>query len=133
MAVGRSLAFDYATGTFQLANGNIHECTGIDAIKQWLQLALRTTPGSIPVYTEIDDNDTFGVSIYDLLGTRCLPTEYVQAEVEREIRETCMLNPGIQSVSSFNFSRGSNRTLHVSFAVSTATEETEVIEIEYDS
>lgn len=122
---GRSLTFDYDTNRFAVSNGAVRECADMDAIRQWIQLALRTQPGSADIYG-ITDGITFGVSSYDLLGRRNLPNDFIQSEIERQIRETCMLNPAIQSVACFKFVRSVHRTLQVSFTVYTATDSGEV-------
>lgn len=122
---GRSLTFDYDTNRFAVSNGAVRECADMDAIRQWIQLALRTQPGSADIYG-IADGVTFGVSCYDLLGRRDLPNDFVQSEIERQIKETCMLNPAIQSVAAFTFVRSTHRMLQVSFTVYTATDSGEV-------
>lgn len=122
---GRSFAFDYAAKRFVLSDGAVQECSSMDAIQQWIHLALITQPGSADIYG-ITDGVAFGVSSYDLLGKRNLPTDFIQSEIERQIRETCTLNPAIESVDCFKFQRSTNRTLQVSFTVHTMTDSGEV-------
>lgn len=121
----RSFTFDYDTNKFVLVDGAMQECCDMDAIQQWIHLALITQPGSADIYG-ITDGVTFGVSSYALLGKRNLPTDFIQSEIERQIKDTCTLNPAIESVDCFKFQRGANRTLQVSFAVHTMTDSGEV-------
>ncbi|MDO4173725.1 MAG: DUF2634 domain-containing protein [Eubacteriales bacterium] len=130
MNIGRSFMFDYQTRRFAITGGAVEECTGIDALKQWLQLLIRTSPGSAAVY-EITDDTAFGVSLDRMIGRRYLPTEFVRAELERQIREACALNPAIESVSDFKFSRHDMHTMQVAFTVHTVSDENEEVTLEY--
>ena len=118
--------------SFALSNGTPIECDKIDAIKQWIELALHVLPNTVPIYQRIDGAENFGVNVYQLLSRRALPEDFVKSEIQREISETCALNPDIESVSNFAFNR-TKRTLEVSFFVNTTIAESEEMTIEFNS
>lgn len=136
METGKSLTYSFFNdreATFTLNNGTPSECERIDAVKQWIELALRVLPDTVPIYRHIDGVERFGVNIYQLLSQRSLPKDFVKAEIQREISETCAMNPNIESVSDFAFNRGKRRTLEVSFNVKTKNEESGAMTIELNS
>ena len=77
--VGRSFAFDYENKCFIFANGNNKDTTQVDAIKQWIELFIRTRSDKFAIY-----NSDFGVRLDGLLGYR-LPRSYVLAEIKKRI------------------------------------------------
>lgn len=131
MNIGRAFVFDYNTRKFTLSDGSVMECTGIGALKQWSQLLLHTLPDSAAIYQIYSDTAAFGVALDRLIGRRYLPTEFVQAEIERQIREACVLNPAIASVSDFKFSRHDVHTMQVAFTVHTVSDESEEVTLDY--
>ena len=95
-------------------------------------MALHVLPNTVPIYQRIDGAENFGVNVYQLLSRRALPEDFVKSEIQREISETCALNPDIESVSNFAFNR-TKRTLEVSFFVNTTIAESEEMTIEFNS
>lgn len=132
--MGKSLKYSLKDRgvSFALSNGTPIECDKIDAIKQWIELALHVLPNTVPIYQRIDVAENFGVNVYQLLSRRALPEDFVKSEIQREISETCALNPDIESVSNFAFNR-TKRTLEVSFFVNTTIAESEEMTIEFNS
>lgn len=132
--MGKSLKYSLKDRgvSFALSNGTPIECDKIDAIKQWIELALHVLPNTVPIYQHIDGAENFGVNVYQLLSRRALPEDFVKSEIQREISETCALNPDIESVSNFAFNR-TKRTLEVSFFVNTTIAESEEMTIEFNS
>lgn len=110
-AVGRSFVFDYDTKSFKITDGAVNECTGVTAVKQWIELLIRTLPGKYAVY----DND-FGVSTDELIGYKSVPIGFIYSELKREIEDGLMLNPSIDSMDNFTAIRD-NGVLTVSFTV----------------
>ena len=132
--MGKSLKYSLKDRgvSFALSNGTPIECDKIDAIKQWIELALHVLPNTVPIYQRIDGAENFGVNVYQLLSRRALPEDFVKSEIKRELSETCALNPDIESVSNFAFNR-TKRTLEVSFFVNTTIAESEEMTIEFNS
>ena len=59
--VGRSFAFDYKTHRFVFKDGRNVEDTQIEAIKQWIELFIRTEMKKYMIYT-----DSFGLDLRKL-------------------------------------------------------------------
>lgn len=115
--IGRSIKFNYQKKCFEVVDGKLIEPSKIDAIKQWIELFIRTEVGKYGVY-----NDEFGVNLKDLVSYR-LPRGYQISEIMRRINvgilEQC---PNVVRVSDWNFDKGT-----FSFTVKTNTGEEVVI------
>lgn len=87
--IGRAPAFVWNEngrgGAFQLVDGALVERTGREAVRQWFELMLRQKPGAIPIY-RTDSSSQPGVDRTML--DRRMPEGWVQAEIERQARET---------------------------------------------
>lgn len=122
--IGRAPAFVWAEngrgGAFQLVDGALVERTGREAVKQWFELMLRQKPGAIPVY-RVDGSTQPGVDRTML--DRRMPEGWVQAEIERQVRETAAFCPAVRAVDSFVFTR-LRRGLQVEFTAHLHTDET---------
>lgn len=115
--INDSLAFDYKTNTFKILDGTNKIPGKIDAIKQWIELFIRTEKERYPIYT-----DEFGVDFSDLVGYR-LPRSYQVSEIIRRITEGILSKcPCVETVYDWDFDRG-----HFSFTVKTTTGEEVVI------
>ena len=110
-AVGRSFLFDYSTKTFKVTDGAVTECTGVTAVKQWIELLIRTLPSKYAIYS-----DTFGVSTDELIGYKSVPIGFIYSELKREIEDGLKLNPSIDSMSNYSASRD-NGVLTINFTV----------------
>ena len=118
--IGRVPAFDMAGRRFLLVDGGLVERRGREAVKQWFELMLRQTPGAVPVY-RTDSSTQPGVD--RTLLDRRMPEGWVQAEIERNVRETAAFCPAVRTVDSFAFTR-LRRGLQVAFTARLHTEET---------
>lgn len=99
--IGKSLAFDYKTDRFILVDGANKIPSKIEAIKQWIELFIRTEINRYKIYT-----DTFGVKLKDLVGYR-LPRAYQIAEIERRITEGILRKcPNVVRVYGWRFNKG---------------------------
>lgn len=99
--VGRSFAFDYKTHRFVFKDGRNVEDTQIEAIKQWIELFIRTEMKKYMIYT-----DSFGLDLRKLLGYR-LPRSYKVAEIKRRITEGIMNKvPCVVIVKDWQFNAG---------------------------
>lgn len=115
--IGRSIAFDYEKNEFVVNDGKLVEPGKIDAIKQWIELYIRTEISKYAIYTE-----SFGVDTRGLLGYR-LPRGYQVAEIMRRINEGILTQcPDVVSISIWDFNKGT-----FSFTVKTNTGEEVVI------
>lgn len=117
-SVGRSMAFDFKQKRFVFTNGINKEPTQIGAIKQWIELFIRTRSEKFAIY-----NSDFGVRLDGLLGYR-LPRSYVLAEIKKRITNGILNGcPAVVSVTEWVFNAGS-----FSFTVTTNTgEEVKII------
>ena len=115
--IGRSLKFDYETERFVVVDGRNIEPSKIDAIKQWVELYIRTEINKYLVYTE-----NFGVDLRGLVGYR-LPRGVQVAEIMRRINQGILTQcPNVVNVSDWDFSKGK-----FSFTITTNTGEEIVI------
>lgn len=106
--VRTSFSFDDAASKFTLVDGSPKVITGTAAVKEWLKLLVRTTPGKYAVYGDT----AFGVDTTLLIGKKSLPSGAVLSELKRQITEGAMLCPAIGSVSDFSID-GSTITFSV--------------------
>lgn len=132
--VGRSPAFAFDStssrrGAFQLVDGALVERTGKEAVRQWFELMLRQKPGAIPIY-RTDSASQPGVDRTML--DRRMPEGWVQAEIERQVRETAAFCPAVRAVDSFVFTR-LRRGLQVEFTAHLHTDETVEVSTYVDS
>ncbi len=109
--VVRSFSFDYVTKNFRVIDGAVTECTGVEAVKQWVELLIRTNPGKYAVYDE-----DFGVSTGELIGYKSIPLGFIYSELKREIQEGLAKNPAIDSMDNYSATRD-NGILTISFTV----------------
>lgn len=100
----KSYLFDFTTGDFVVRDGKLIECDGIDAIKVWIEKILRTEKGRHPIY----DNTEYGCHLEDLIIGNSYTTEFIEAELKREIEDALKQNPQITSVTNFKISRNKN-------------------------
>lgn len=131
--IGRAPAFVWNQnrrgGSFQLVDGALVERTGREAVRQWFELMLRQKPGAIPVY-RVDGSTQPGVDRTML--DRRMPEGWVQAEIERQVRETAAFCPAVRAVDSFVFTR-LRRGLQVEFTAYLHTDETVEVSTYVDS
>lgn len=120
--IANTLAFDYQTNRFLIADGSPILRSQAAAVRQWVELMLRTYLDRFRVYTGYQ----FGHTGEDLIGLRQVPPGFIHSELAREIDESCRLCPAIAKTSDFSFSR-ENRTLHVKFTITLKTGEIEEV------
>jgi len=103
LSYGRELAFDFAVGEFIRENGKIKVLEGVEALKMWVEKAIRTPRYRVPIYS-----NSYGDEIEDLLSLD-IPTAVFKSEVIRVTTEALMINPCIKRVDNFVLERGSDR------------------------
>lgn len=119
--VGRNMKFDFKSKSFVFTDGKNDETTQVDAIKQWIELFIRTEANKYAIYT-----DTFGLDLSHLVGYR-LPRSFIVSEIKRRITEGILNKvPCTVSVSDWEFDAG-----HFYFTVKTNTGEEVKIDYEY--
>ena len=93
------------------------KCDGEDAVKQAIYKILNTERYDYPVYS-----DDYGIEIKDLIG---MPDDYCMSELERRIKEALLRDDRIDDVSDFLFKIPKKGMIHVTFNVTTDTEQIE--------
>lgn len=117
-----TIIFDCQTQRFAVVDGAPQVRDGTAAVRQWIELMLRTYRDRFAVYRDT----RFGHTGEDLIGMRQAPPGYLHSELAREIREACKLCPAIARADQFDFQR-QGRTLVVRFVVTLKTGEQEEV------
>jgi hypothetical protein len=110
---GIDFLFDYNTGQHIIKNCVLYECTQLQTVQQYIQNVLRTKANLYKVYVRNED-DVFGISVYDYIGTRTLPDGYLNSELKREVTELLLKHPLISEVKDWSGKRN-KRGLDISF------------------
>lgn len=93
--------FDYDKNEFVLTHGNCKEATKLEALKQWIQLFVRTELNKYAIYS-----DTFGVDLSDLVSYR-LPRSAQVSEIIRRLNEGITQKcKHVDKCEDFNFDNG---------------------------
>ena len=111
--IGRSFLFDFKTGQHQITDGKVVECDQLQAIKQWLELLVRTMLDKYKVYR----GTGFGLTWEQYIGRRDLPLGFIISEMEREVSEAAVkLNSAIATIG-FSAVLKDKQVLEVSISV----------------
>jgi hypothetical protein len=110
---GIDFIFDYSTRQHIIKNCVLSECTQLQTVQQYIQNVLRTKANLYKVYVRNED-DVFGISVYDYIGTRTLPDGYLNSELKREVTELLLKHPLISEVKDWSGKRN-KRGLEISF------------------
>lgn len=100
----KSFLFDFDTGDFNVRDGKLIECGGIEAVKVWIEKILRTEKGRFEIY----DNTEYGARLEDLIVGNSYSVAFIESELKREIEDALLQNPQIRSVSNIQITRGIN-------------------------
>lgn len=106
------LDFDFSTNEFRLEFGEVKQLTGDEAIKKWIEKALKTEKNRYRIY----DNEEYGIVLEDLVIGNTYEQGFAQSEIKREIEETLLKNTLIDSVDNFSFNFV-NDALTINFTV----------------
>lgn len=114
---GAALLFDFKKNDFVTENGRIVTVTGVRAVECWLEKLIRTKKFHFKVYENDNEDDVvdYAVTIMSLLGG-IYPPGYIEAEIEREIRQAAVKNPYIDDLVSWIFEREGS-SLIINFTV----------------
>lgn len=107
---GKSFSFDFSTGDFNVVDGKLQEINNIEALKLWIEKVIKTTKYKFKIY----DSSDYGITDLKELITSGFPLQFIQAEIEREVKETLLKNSNIKTVQNFEFERN-KRLLTVKF------------------
>ena len=118
--VGRNLVFDWTENHFEMEDGSPVMVTKVDAVKEWLELVVRTRQGRYPIYPA-----DFGGDAMEIIGKK-IPKGYNLSEFKRKMLETIEYNPGVDDAEGFNYDGEKIR-----FTVLLADGTEEVSEFEY--
>lgn len=113
--VGVDFIFDYNTGQHLIKNGIPEKESVFLGVKQYIENVLRTPANVYKVYTK-EENEVFGISVYNYIGQRTLPAGYLNSELKREVTENLLRHPLITEVKDWEGKR-EKRGLAISFTV----------------
>lgn len=102
--IGRSFLFDYKKKQFVIMDGNVVEPSELEAIKQWLELLLRTALDKFIIYR----GRAFGTTMENYIGIKSLPNGFIESELERELAEAIGLCGAIERINSISTTRARN-------------------------
>lgn len=106
----KSFSFDFSSEDFNVVDGKLTEINNLDALKMWIDKVLKTDKFKFRIY----DSTDYGITDMKELITSDYPLPFIQAEIEREVKETLLKNSNIKSVQNFEFERN-KRLLTVRF------------------
>lgn len=92
-AMGRGLVFDWGAGRYVMEDGGPKECVGAEAVKAWLEQAIRTRVGRYPVHPT-----DYGCSALELIGQK-LPKGYALSELRQELLASAAYCQAIQELA----------------------------------
>ena len=113
---GSELHYDFENECFVLKDGEPEILTGIDALKIWIQKAIRTARYRWAIYSW-----SFGSEIEELIG-KSFGNPLTQSEIKRFIKEALIYDERITDVKGFEFSQEGSE-LTVIFEVTTFAED----------
>lgn len=91
-APGVTFAFDWTGEHYVMDYGTPVEVTGVEAVKAWLELVLRTDQGRYAIWPA-----DFGASLYNLMGQK-LPKGAVLSELQRQLQDSAAYCPTIEDI-----------------------------------
>lgn len=103
----REYGIDFGTGKL---TGKIVE--GLEAIKVWIWLAMRTARYRFVIYSW-----DYGIELEDLIG-KGYTDEYIKSEVERMIEDALLINNNILSITDIEVKRNNDK-ISASFTANT--------------
>lgn len=114
------LKFDWQNNEFYMESGSPAVVSGGNAVKEWIELVVRTRQGRYPIYP-VD----FGSDALDIVGQK-VPKGYGLSEFKRKMLESAEYNPGIANMDGFVYD---GEKINIDVYLTDGTRE--VAEIEY--
>lgn len=108
----REYAYDFEHNRLAVRDGRPYLIEGNEALKVWIFKALHTTR-----FRHVAYSPSFGNEIEAVIG-RSMDAGILNSEIRRYIIEALMVNPYIEELNNFKFSRDGSR-LAVEFDVTT--------------
>lgn len=110
---GKSFLYDFEKGDFVYRKGNPILVTKKDALKIWIEKALRTQIYNYKIYSNIEDDGylshrEYGSNLFNLILGKKLPNLVIRAEAQRDVEETLSQNPYIKRIENFEIDTGSD-------------------------
>lgn len=99
--LGRCFLFDFKNNRHVIRDGKLVECTKQEAVKQWVNLILKTSIDKYKIYQD----SWFGLSYESFIGNKTFPLVMLQAELEMEIKEKLLNHVLINSITEFKIER----------------------------
>ena len=113
-SLGKSFLFDFNTGQFALNDGKLVEIDGLEALRLRINKLLKTEKFKFKIYEKEEENE-YGVVLLDLINSGNSQI-FIQAEIERTIKEALEKDIEILNIDNFIFSR-EKRNLIINFEV----------------
>lgn len=108
-----SFLFDFNKGDFVLKDGKFIEISKVEALKQWVEMVIRTERYRYEIYKDENNNDDHGIQLEDLFG---YDISFAEEEIKRELTERLIKDKRINSLSNWKFERDGS-TVKIMFAV----------------
>lgn len=122
---GRTWQFDLGTGRMVKYGSRPAEITGLDNLRQWIDIAMNVATGVHPIFPEEYGTDNPQI----MLGAPYSPA--LEADYIDQVRKALLFHDRIVSVDNFQFEHGDNdEIVNVSFVVRTDSEDDESLAIE---
>lgn len=118
--MGKSFLFDFETGELVIIDGKLLPIEGLEALKQWVNMTLRTEKYRFKIYEDTE----YGVTLEDLIGSN-LPQQFIEAEIKREVTESLLRHPLITEITQWTFTRKKS-WMFISFSIVSPLGESEV-------
>lgn len=112
----KTFLFDFSKGDFVLQDGKLVTVEDIEAIKIYIQKALKTERFRFKIYDKEDKESEYGVTIEDLIVGHDYPQSFIEAELKREITTSLLKNDLIESLSEWKIEKN-NPLLNINFKV----------------
>lgn len=117
--VGIGLAFNWDEDHFEMLDGSPVFTSGVEAVKEWIELVVRTRQGRYPIYPA-----DFGGDALDLVGKK-IPKGFSLSEFKRKMLESGRYNPGIDDMEDFTWD---GEKISITVLLSDGTKEVSEIE-----
>lgn len=102
ISLGKCFKFDFEKGKHIILDGKFIECDFKENIRHFLQVVLRTKINAFKVYT-VDEDEDFGLSIYNHIGNKIYHKGFILSEMKREMTEQLLNHPFIKNIDNFTF------------------------------
>lgn len=113
-----SYLYDFDKGDFVYKNGNPVLVRGREAIKIWVEKALRTRIYTYDIYDETDEEGLleqreYGSNIWRIIRGNKFPELMVHAETKRDVEETLSYNDKIKGIEDYEIELGTINKSHL--------------------